>query len=386
MSASSCERTTPDTIRNLADKSIHIVPYTPDLESRVKAFNERLQAGGEMYWRFPESHLPRFPRVKEGNFYQEFFLVMHEGEVRGGYLVTHNRFAVRGEIVHVACAPQINMTEGLVNRTYGMLGVIQVQDVIRRWPMSFALGGMPKEHPILLKAMGWTVLPVPLYFRVVSTSKFLAHISYLRESPRARLAADTLRFSGLGAIAIRAAQTRMPRSQGGLEVKEFCDFGGWADEIWERCRGEYSLVAARDSGTLNILYPESETRFLRLRVFRGSKNLGWVTLLAPRLSGHKYFGNMQVGSIVDGLASPSDVADVVLCASRFLERYGVDMIVSNQANLAWRRALFSAGFFQGPSNFLFVLSPALAEKLQPLAEYGDGIHINRGDGEGPTIL
>ncbi|MEA2540988.1 MAG: hypothetical protein QOH35_2354, partial [Acidobacteriaceae bacterium] len=357
-------------------------------ETSVRALNERLRAGGERKWRFPESHLPRFPKVNGRNPYQELFVVVHHGEVRGGYIVTHSRFALRNEIVSVACGPQLNISEGLVNQYYSMVGVMQVQDILQRQPLSYGLGigGLQTGQAKLLSAMGWTLFPVALSGRIISTSNFLANLEYLRHRPGFGFALELLRGSRLGTLGIRLAQARVPVSIRFVCSERVSEFGQWADTIWEQCRTKYSLVAVRDRDTLNRLYPPSDSRFIRLKISRSGDVLGWVVMLHSKLSDHRYFGNMHVGSIVDCLASPENAYPIVACATGFLQDRGVDMIVSNQASDAWCKALSAAGFLKLPSNFILGLSPKLTEKVAPLEQTRPGIHMNRGDGEGPTIV
>jgi hypothetical protein len=109
-------------------------------------------------------------------------------------------------------------------------------------------------------------------------------------------------------------------------------------------------------------------------------------MLDTQMSRHKHFGNMRVGSIVDCLAEPEMAGLVVRYATAFLERKGVDLIVSNQANSAWRKAFVAAGYLAGPSNFILALSPMLADRLEPLEAARRHIHMNRGDGDGPIHL
>lgn len=367
---------------------MEIRSYTTNLETSVKAFNERLRVGGEHKWRFPESNLLRLAKENGQNPYQELFVVLHDGEVRGGYIVTHSLFALRGELVSVACGPQLNLSEGLVDQRYSMVGVMQVQDVVQHQPLSYALGigGLQTGQAKLLTAMGWTLFPVPLLGRIISTSSFLVNLEYLRDRPGIGLALDLLRRSRLGTLGIKLAQTRIPISGGAIYAERVSEFGTWADTIWEHCSNKYSLVGVRDKDTLNRLYPSSDSRFIRLKISRSGDVLGWVVLLHPKLCGHRYFGNMHLGSIADCLATPGNAYPVVGCASRFLQELGVDMIVSNQASRVWRKAFVAAGFIRGPSNFILGLSPKLAEKLVPLERTKADIHMNRGDGEGPTIL
>jgi hypothetical protein len=158
--------------------------------------------------------------------------------------------------------------------------------------------------------------------------------------------------------------------------------------LWDTCKDSdaYSLIALRNRDTLNVLYPPRDTRFRRLRITHAGRDLGWAVMLDTRMSGHRQFGNMRVGSIVDCLALPENAYDVVRVATRFLERQGVDIIVSNQASKAWTRALARNGFLNGPSNFILALSPELNKELHPLEKYEPHIHINRGDGDGPINL
>jgi hypothetical protein len=197
---------------------------------------------------------------------------------------------------------------------------------------------------------------------------------------------ELLRRSRIGALGIGLIQTRIPRSSNSTVTEMISEFGPWADVIWEQCRNRYSFIGVRDKDTLNVLYPPSDSRFIRLKMSRRGNILGWTVLLKPKLSGHRYFGNMHVGSIADCLALPEHAGSVVACACEYLRDQKVDMIVSNQANESWCEALLATGFIRGPSNFILGLSPALIKELSPIVQAKRGIHINRGDGEGPTIL
>jgi hypothetical protein len=132
-------------------------------------------------------------------------------------------------------------------------------------------------------------------------------------------------------------------------------------------------------------------------------------LLDTQMQGHKQFGDMRVGTIVDCLAPPESAGAVIRAAAGLLEQRGVDLIVSNQLHGAWCTALVESGFRAGPSNYLLALSPALAEaagggemrrqagvdRLKPVPPLhlqgarrptGAPFHFNRGDGDGPIHL
>ena len=145
------------------------------------------------------------------------------------------------------------------------------------------------------------------------------------------------------------------------------------------------MIGRRDRDTLNILYPSTDARFLRMRVEVSGVTTGWAVLLATDMRAHKYFGDLRVGSIVDCLAVPGHAADVVRGAVQCLSDRDVDLIVSNQMADAWVEGLQSNGFMAGPSTFFFGASKALESLLHADGSLR-GVHLNRGDGDGPINL
>ena len=77
---------------------------------------------------------------------------------------------------------------------------------------------------------------------------------------------------------------------------------------------------------------------------------------------------------------------MVAAATRFLEKQGVDLIVSNQTHKTWLAGLKAAGFLSGPSNFALALSRDLAACVAPWESRHEDFHFNRGDGDGPINL
>lgn len=354
----------------------------------MRAFNQRLRAGGERSWTFPESCVPRYPKSPNQNPYQELFVTCDDGQVRGGYLLTHSLFGLRGEVVQVACGPQLNTSEAIVDPAYGLTGALNVRDALQRQPLLYGLGmgGFEERQAKVLASMKWPMWAIPFYFKVLRPSQFFANITHLRKKRRNRILLDLARYTGIGWSGFRIMQFR-PGSLDGLdEVTNCYSFGSWADEIWSRCKERYSLVAVRNGDTLNRLYPASIPKFLRLLISHRGNAVGWAVLLDTHMSGHKHFGNMRVGSVVDCLAEPEMASRVVRAATAFLQRRDVDLIVSNQSHPAWGRAFLAAGYLAGPSNFILALSPKLAARLHPLQAARKRIHMNRGDGDGPINL
>jgi hypothetical protein len=358
--------------------SIRIVPYTAEHVAAVREFNRRLIRDAPMEdLQFPESPDPGwlpgmelFVALEDG--------AIEDGAVRGGYILRRQQFSISGETVAVAHY-RLPLSEGVVNRAYATLGLRLVRDALAREPLLYALGMGGWAHPLpqMLKRLGWRMCAVPFHFKVVHPFRFLREISALRTTPLRRLILDAAAYSGAGWLGLKMMghARRTPK----VRCDTPASFTGWAEEVFEQSRADYTVLAGRDARTLDQLYPAGDSRFLRVRAAGG-----WAVLLDTAMEGHKQFGNIRVGTIVDCLAPIDDAATVIRAATRTLEERGVDLIVSNQLHAAWRGALDGAGFRRGPSNFLFAASPALAA-LMPEAEDGE-FHINRGDGDGPIHL
>jgi hypothetical protein len=369
---------------------VEIKPFTPELARAVGEFNLRLKAGGE-FAQLPEQHIPSWlPHDGNARLFQEIFLAVEDATVRGGYILKHQDFFIEGSVQGIADL-QLPVSEGIVNGQYSLVGIQLLVDALKRQPLLYALGmgGYEERLPKLLRASGWTMHQIPFYFKVNHAFRFLRNISVLRRSKARRLALDFLAVTGLGWLGITFSQ----RKQTSVEafrnpVKyEIChEFSEWADILWDEHKDSYTMVAVRDSASLNVLYPPSNNRFIRLRLYRQDETIGWVIVLDTPMSDHKQFGNMRVGSIVDAFAAPKDAKSIINFASKFLRHRGVDLIVSNQCHISWYGALKETGFIKGPSNFVFATSQKLADLLHPFDIKKETIHLNRGDGDGPINL
>lgn len=375
--------------------AIEIVPYTSEHEDAVRAFNGRLKAANldpnQYSIRFPDSHIPKWLPKRDGcDLYQEFFVAIDDqSEVRGGYILKHQPFLVKGKLAELGTY-QLPISEGIIDRRYAIVGARLYRDALRRLPCLLGLGGGGTETIIgeFLRAAGWQTTPISFWFRVVHINTFLGNLSAFRTTTLRRWVLDLLRFSGLGWLGLKAGLTVVDRFNrlGAVSYEVVPEFSEWADDVWNRCKGDYSLIAVRDQKNLNVLYPASNPRFIRLKIIKNLVPLGWAVLLNTPMSGHKHFGEMRVGTLVDCLAGPDDARYVVACAREYLEAAGSDLIISNQANTAWCHALQRNGFIQYASNFPFFSSPSLTSQLQPLEENAAKFHLNRADGDGPIHL
>jgi hypothetical protein len=363
--------------------------FTEARAAAVREFNTRLAAALDEDMRFPEHPLLDWlPKGSHPAIYQEAFLAMEGVAVRGGYVLKHQEFALQGSN-HKIASYRLPISEGIVNRAYVSLGMSMLRHALARQPMLFSLGMGSLDHPVakMQKAMGWRQYLVPFYYKPVHGGRFCRNIVSLRRGAVRKSLLDLAAWSGIASLGTAVWQIMRPARIGlGVRVEAFRGFTSWSDEIWERVKAEYSLIAVRNSEIANALYPASNPRFLCWKISRASEVLGWAVCLDTSLRGHRQFGDMRLGTIVDGLASPRNARILLAAAARELERRGVDLIVSNQAHTQWGAGLRAAGFLPGPSNFIFSASPQLSEAIAPFDAGVQEAHINRGDGDGPIHL
>jgi len=373
---------------------IVIQPYTRDWEPAVAAFNDRLAPQRmPVYFQFPQRSIPEWLPPREGNrIRQEYFVATDEEKtVRGGYILKTQDFWVDGDVESIGNL-QLPLSEGIVDPRYNFVGVQLVSDALRRQPALYSLGmgGLENPYPRLLRGLRWSMYLVPFFFRVVRPARFLRGLTALRTSAARKFGLDLLALTGGGWLGIELLQALAARRNGRpsvCDVEPHHGFGDWADEVWEAFRDRYTLVAIRDRSALETLHNGSLfPGLVFLRMTRNRKNIGWAVVLDTAMTGHRQFGNLRVGSIVDGFSAPDDAPAVIRSATLFLEQRRVDLIVSNQTHRAWVEGLRAAGFLKGPSNFALAFSRALAAKVPSCERRWDEFHFNRGDGDGPINL
>jgi hypothetical protein len=371
---------------------IQIVPFTPEWVSAVQAFNARLRAANDRALQFPESPLCRWlPRkTADDSLFREHYIALDGGDVRGGYLLKHQDFMVAGERRSV-CLFQGPMSEGVIDKRFALVGLRLLLDATKRNPLLAALGigGYEESFTKMLISAKWQTAELPFFFRVIDVSKFLRNITHLRTTRWRRIFFDVLSATGVGGPPLKSYHWLRDRSRnagGRLTAEVQAGFGNWSDELWNEVGSQHSLVAVRDAATLERLYPETDRRFVRIRIADGTATVGWVVVMNNQQTAHKHFGAMRLGSIVDGLARCGHESDLVRAATRFLIADGADLIVTNQAHESWRSALDLNGYIRGPSNFLFAASVGLSRELEPFDRSVECLHLTRGDGDGPVHL
>jgi hypothetical protein len=314
-------------------------------------------------------------------------LVAVEGEeIRAGLLLHHSTLWLQG-VERRFCWLGLPLSEGLVDPRHGMAIVHLMNAVLAREPflMDLGIGSLEETAAKFLIQLGWRHATVPFLFHPVRMGEVIRRMPYLR-SRRSHLGAKL--FAGIGgAAALDAGLALLRRARRSRnEVTRLPRFEEWADRVYASSRGGYGAAVVRDAAALNVCYPPDDTRYVRLRIRRDTgEELGWVVVIQARMENNKYFGDLHVGTLVDGFGPVDSVPRLVQAGLEWLVDAGVDLIVANFSHRAWRRACAGIGFLPGPSNFFFFVSPAGNPMLQtpcPLS----AIHLTRGDGDGPFNL
>lgn len=315
----------------------------------------------------------------EAPFWQECFVAVEGSAVRGGYIMYHQQWSIGGELISTA-NPTRPISEGVMNGAYGLVGVKLVQDAARREKLLFGLGLGHGQATKLLHASGWDIRPIPLYFKVLNGTAFLRQFRALRE--RFPKLANAAAACGLGTAGVKLATLMFERraNSRGYFAEPVGSFSNWADEVWNSARRRYTVLELRDHAVLNALFAGRDDMTC-LRIWNGG-TVGWAVVHKP-LDHRGRFGSMQLMTILDCLADPEHADGVIWVATEFLKAQGADIVLSNQSHPAWKTGLRRAGYFQGPTTYLFASAPPLTEILQRADPARSGMHFNRGGGDIP---
>jgi hypothetical protein len=365
---------------------IVIQPYRPEHEPAVAEFNQRLRQAGQdantVFFKYAE---PRWlPRKPESRIYNEFFVAVDNGVVRGGYALKTQDFLFPDGSVRPIAYYHHPLSEGIVNKSHAIVGTLLLRDAMQRAPLLYCLGMGGYENPLpqMLIKLGWAHCAVPFFFRVVNARKFLRQMQPLRTSIAGRVAMDVAAFSGAGWLGSKMFQRYRAAKAPGVDFG-FGDvnrFGLETSELWEAGKSECSFTAVRNVEALTTLYPSTETHLTRVEVARSEKMLGWA-VVGERRKDPKY-GDLRVGSVVDCWAIPGEAFAVVMSATKMLEQQGFDLILTNQSHQKWCETFRTAGYLAGPSNFILAASKKLAALLEPFDQIRPRMHFTRADGDG----
>lgn len=366
--------------------AIQIVPYSDEHANAVRDYNERL-CGWKVTADFllPRRPVPAWlPKYNDAPVFNEIYLAIEDGVVRGSYLLKHEQFSFRGELKWVGCC-QHPYSEGVVNKEYAMIGPLMYRHASRIQPLLYALGmdGMDKPLPRMLAKLHWQQRLLPFHAKILKPANFLRQLPMLQHGNLARIA-RLLRITGAGNVGMPVLQYlgSLPGRTAGHAFEVVGRFSGWADEVWHECKDQYHILPLRNSEVLNVLYPADHPRFMRIRIMRGSKVVGWAVVGELCNPSSANFGSLRVGAILDGLARPEHVQHIVNAATRVLEIRGVDLIIGNHSHRAWTAAMWKAGFLRFPSTFVFSVPSATASYMVPFDESLANSLFNRSGADG----
>jgi hypothetical protein len=355
-------------------------------ESAVRRFNARLrEARAPVNFFLPETLREDVstPLVVSKRHY----VVVDAEEVRGGVYLQDQPMLIGGTVQRTVNI-QSPLSEGIADPRYSSVALFMMKELQRRSPFlySIGMGGELNRYPQLLKALGWTLVPVPLFFRVRRAGQFMRNLRLLRRNSFWQMASDVGSYSGLGPLIIHAYQVaNEKRPIPEAKYDRLPLFGGWADEVWDVAKREISFSIERTSAVLNAIFPPNCERLYRIRVTADGRSVGWAVLLISNFHAHHHFGEMRVGTIVDALAFPRYERHVVTAAIRALFDDEVDLVISNQMHKLWKDSLRAAGFFTATSTFLLGLSRSLSAEIHA-SDNLQSIHVNRADGDGLSML
>ncbi len=291
-----------------------------------------------------------------------------------------------------AVIPLVNvqspLSEGLVDRRFSGVSLEMLKFIGSCSPYAYAvgMGSEQKPFPRLLRAAGWSLMAVPFEFSVISPGRFLREIGPLRLR-KWRWFARAAAASGLGSAML--AGWRLAHPDPSLRFYSLEPAASWpngTEAVWERCRDEVTFSILRDEETLGALYPDTQPRLKRFVLrFRGDV-VGWSVCVATKMKHNVNFGDMFVGTILDGLSTKAHLAALLALTRNALREVGAEVILTNQMNCLWQMESRRLGFLGAPSNYLLALSKGLGAALGSDPGAFDRMHVNRGDGDGRIHL
>ena len=361
---------------------------TGSLAPACRAFNERLRSHGEPPFLLPENaSANEGAATHEGVCRNHFVAVDEGGAVRGGVLLMEHRGWL-GRAVIPLINIQSPLTEGIVDRRFSGVSLQMLKFVYGRSPFAYAVGMGNAENafPRLLRAAGWSVSPVPFRFAVIDPRRFLKEIGPLR-CGRRRWVARGIAASGLGSALLKT--WRLAHPDPSAKRYSLDPATSWPDGtgvVWERWRDEVSFSVVRDEATLAGLYPDRERRLKRFVLRFGGEVVGWSVSIATKMERDPNFGDMLVGTILDGLATKAHMGVLLALTRKALREMGAEVVLTNQTHRVWEEESRRIGFVQGPSNYLLAMSKDLAAALASEPDALTRMHVNRGDGDGRIHL
>lgn len=363
---------------------MQVRPYVHEDRDAALAFAERIAAGASgLSFDVPQQlhdnyrHRPRLT---------EKLVVVDDHGVHGGLNLRHDPFYIDGEKVWLGYY-KYPISEGVINRRYAFVAIQLQQAVRERVGYVYGIGGGGSRSTtmqVLLRS-GWSGCDIPFYFYPHRPARCFQEIPGLRRGRARRLITYAATQSGLGWAGVKLLQSVRSAPARRLFRTTRCeivdDLADWADDLFHSCRSQYRMIASREADVIRQLYPSAKNLQL-LVVHSAGQRIGWAVVVAPIRHKQHHFGRLSVGLVADFVAEPCHATEVIAAATEHLKHQQVDLIVCNASHAAWRKALTRCGYFRGASNFPFVGSPQLVERIGPFPTSLSSAHLTRADGDG----
>jgi hypothetical protein len=365
--------------------AIRIEPYTTaEQAAQATAFNERMRAHGQTEYLLMQD--PPAMEPDDAPIRNRFYVVSDEEGVRGGLLLAHFPASFGDGAATDAINCREPLSEAIIDSRFALIGLRLQKFMEKQGPHLFALGMGSEERPFprLLKSAGWTLSAVPFMFRVARARAFLRELRMLQTSSARRILGRLAAVTGAGKLGLTALQFRAAGSAlstGGFTVSRITAWDSRVEDLWQQCRGDISFGVRRDLRTVLDLYPLDD-RIRGYCISRDGRPVAWMATQTTQMRDHKYFGNLRVSTLLDGISLPGAMRPSVSLVSRELVRDGADLLVTNQSHSGWVRAFRSSGFLSGPSNYILALSKPLAAAIAAQPNGPARMHFTRGDSDG----
>ena len=268
--------------------ALQFTPFRTEHFAAVRDFNERMRAGNAD----TAFLLPVEPRETsaDGPIQLQQFIALDGAGVHGGVIEMDQPGWLEGRLIR-ALNYQSPLSEGILDRRYGMVAVRMVKFMEARGDSVFFVGMGAAENPMprMLTASGWSVRPVPFLFRVHRTRAFLQEMRMFNTTPVRRIAARVAAFSGAASLGLACAQMR--RSGSRFKMRRERSWGNRFQEIWELCRNQCSFAASREPAMLDAFYPSRDPRLSILLMEDGGNPVGWAACFDTQMKEARYSGS-----------------------------------------------------------------------------------------------
>ncbi|HJR58736.1 MAG TPA: hypothetical protein VJ813_05050 [Vicinamibacterales bacterium] len=359
---------------------ISVEEFQPEHEAAVAAFNQRMRSASAPSGFLLPLHAK--PPVRDGSVTVTHYVAVDEArQVRGGMMCQAHP-AVAGSRVDQAVNVQAPLSEGIIDPAFTFVAPQLIKHALRLSALAFVVGMGSARNPLprLLKAMGWSVDAVPFYFRLLRGARCARHLAPLRTTAAKRMAADLAAMTGAASLAPRLAHRVSPAAKqlaSQYQVAPVERWLEWTEAAWEAFARDLSFGVLRTAETLPFFYRFDDRSPRAWTVERNGRVEGWFGLKLSAMSNNEYFGDLVVATLTDCVGTADAVRAGVAVAARTAHQHGADLLITNQQHRLLQDACAAAGWRQGPSNFLFAASRALAATFQP-----GTVHITRRDGDG----